>query len=103
MLLLSLTAAALASPCRALLEPTPHSQPDGPRCLTGAVATAMSLTELETTPTALAREVKVTPAGIDPFDIQLAGEALGASPWCSPARLRPLHAWWRRALPPWRW
>ena len=78
MLLLSLTATALASPCRALLAPTPHSQPDGPRCLAGAVATAMSLTEAETTPTALAREVKVTPAGIDPFDIQLAGEALGA-------------------------
>ena len=38
----------------------------------------MSLTEVETTPTALAREVKVTPAGIDPFDIQLASEELGA-------------------------
>lgn len=38
----------------------------------------MSLTEGKSTPSALAREVKVTPAGIDPFDIQLASEALGA-------------------------
>jgi len=76
-LLLSLTAAALAGPCRTVLTPTLHAQPDGPRCLTGAVATAMSLTAAEPTPTELARRVKVTPQGIDPFDAQRASHELG--------------------------
>ncbi len=77
MLILSLMAAAFAGPCRTVLAPTVHAQPDGPRCLTGAAATAMSLTQATPTPTELARRVKVTPHGIDPFDAQRASQDLG--------------------------
>lgn len=77
MLLLSLVASALAGPCTTVLAPTAHPQPDGPRCLAGAAATAMSLTAAAPTPADLARRVKVTPQGIDPFDVQQASRELG--------------------------
>ena len=78
MLLLAWLNLALANPCQTTLSPTLHAQPDGPRCLAAAVATAMSLTTPQPTADAIARGVKVSPQGIDPFDAQRSAKDLGA-------------------------
>ncbi len=52
-------------------------QPTGPRCLTAATATALSPHPDAPTESALARSVRITPDGIDPFDLQQALTPLG--------------------------
>ena len=74
---LILTVAFAGEPCTTHLPATPHRQPDGPRCLAGAAATALSTWDGAPDPDAIARSVQVLPNGIDPFDLQRAVQALG--------------------------
>ena len=53
-----------------------HATP-GPRCLTAATATALSAQPDAPTESALARSVRISPDGIDPFDLQQALTPLG--------------------------
>ena len=71
------SAALAAEPCTTHLPATPHRQPDGPRCLAAAAATALSTWEGAPDARAIARAVQVLPDGIDPFDLQRAVQALG--------------------------
>lgn len=46
-------------------------QPNGPRCLLGAAATAMSIQLAAPSAIELGRKVRIMPSGIDPFDLQM--------------------------------
>lgn len=75
----TVSAAPAAPACLTTVEvqdPESPAQP-GPRCLTAATATAISAQPDAPAEPALARSVRVTPAGIDPFDLQQALRPLG--------------------------
>ena len=81
LLLLLMPATAAAGPSRGHTciteQPVHHAEPfrdAGPRCLTAATATALSAQPDAPTESTLARSVRITPDGIDPFDLQQAME-----------------------------